>query len=64
MLKSLSKIINKNIGEIYRNISTIDEIDFSNLNRDDFLKYQNIVNNINVKIENNNKMVDIFNGYF
>lgn len=63
MLKSLSKIINKNIGEIYRNISTIEEMDFTNSSRDDFLKYQNILNNINIKIANNNKMVDILNNF-
>lgn len=63
MLKSLSNILNKNVGEIYRDISNIEETDFSNLNKDDFIKYQNIINNINKKIEHNNNMVIMLNNF-
>jgi hypothetical protein len=63
MLQSISKILNKNLGEIQLNISTIDEIDFTNLKQDDYLKYQNIVNSINSKIEQNNKWVTSLNNF-
>lgn len=63
MLKPISNIINKNIGEIQDSISTINEIDFSALNQEDFLKYQNIVTNVNNKIERNNRMVDTLKNF-
>lgn len=57
MLQVISKILNKNLGEIQTNISTIEEIDFTQLKPDDFHKYQNIVNSVNTKIEQNDKFV-------
>ena len=63
MLQAISKILNKNLGEIQSNISTIEETDFTNLKQDDFIKYQNIVNSINTKIEQNNKFVTTLNNF-
>jgi hypothetical protein len=63
MLQSISKILNKNLGEIQLNISTIEEIDFTNLKQDDYLKQQNIVNSINTKIEQNNRFVTTLNNF-
>jgi hypothetical protein len=63
MLQSISKILNKNLGEIQLNISTIEEIDFTNLKQEDYLKQQNIVNSINTKIEQNNRFVTTLNNF-
>lgn len=63
MLKPLSNIINKNVGEIYRNISSIEEINFSNLLQEDFIKYNNIINSVNIKIEQNQSLTDKLNNF-
>ena len=63
MLQSISKILNKNLGEIQANISAIEEIDFTNLKNEDYIKYQNIVNSINTKIEQNNRFVTTLNTF-
>jgi hypothetical protein len=58
MLKSISNLINNNIANTELNISLLEEIDLTNLSQSDYIKYQNLIENVNSKIETNNNLIN------
>jgi hypothetical protein len=58
MLKSISNLINNNIANTELNISLLEEIDLTNLSQTDYIKYQNLIENVNSKIETNNNLIN------